>query len=175
MKTFVSVICLCVLFSFSCTLLRKGPKTIIVAQDGSGDFAYIQAAVNSVPAKNTEPVTIFIKSGKYNERVLIPSGKPFITLKGENRKDTIITARVPHKNPRNSGVIRINAPHTTLDSLTIKNTHPLGSGAEMAVRVFPVKGVLIKNCALYGKQDTIYFYGGGSTGQIIDSYIQGAN
>lgn len=164
-----------IILSFSCTLFKKGSRTIIVAQDGSGDFTSIQSAIKSVPSNNTEPVTIFIKSGEYNERVNIPAMKPFITLRGEERENTIITAKVPHKSPRDSGVIRIDAHHTTLDSLTIKNTHPLGSGAEMAVRVFPVKNVLIKNCALYGKQDTVYFYGGASTGKIINSHIQGAN
>ncbi len=35
---------------------------ITVAKDGSGDFSSVQAAINSVPKENTEPITIFVNS-----------------------------------------------------------------------------------------------------------------
>ncbi len=64
---------------------------IIVAQDGSGDFMSVQAAVNAAPTGRTIPYTIFIKKGKYTEVVNIPSNKPFLQLIGESVANTIIT------------------------------------------------------------------------------------
>jgi pectinesterase len=34
---------------------------------------------------------IYIKSGTYNEKVIIPSSKHKITLEGENKDNTVIT------------------------------------------------------------------------------------
>ena len=65
-------------------------KTIVVAKDGSGHFRTVQAAINKVPSGNTKRVIIYVKKGVYNEKVTIPSGKPFITLKGESAALTYI-------------------------------------------------------------------------------------
>src|SRR3954452_16614575 len=53
-----------------------------VAGDGTGDFATVQAAIDSVPSGNTTPVTIAIKPARYLGQVKAPSSAPFITLVG---------------------------------------------------------------------------------------------
>ncbi|GIF26059.1 pectinesterase [Actinoplanes tereljensis] len=58
------------------------PPFAVVAGDGSGDFASIQAAVDAVPDGNTEPLTIAVKPGVYRGQVIVPTAKPFITLAG---------------------------------------------------------------------------------------------
>ncbi|KAH7404828.1 hypothetical protein KP509_15G045300, partial [Ceratopteris richardii] len=63
---------------------------IVVSKDGSGDFSSVQAAIDSVPQQNTKRVVIYVKRGVYREKVVIPSSKPFITLKGENSALTYI-------------------------------------------------------------------------------------
>ena len=65
-------------------------KTIVVAKDGSGHFRTVQAAINKVPAGNRRRVIIYVKKGVYNEKVSIPSGKDFVTLKGESAALTYI-------------------------------------------------------------------------------------
>ncbi|MCO5557486.1 hypothetical protein L7F22_011051 [Adiantum nelumboides] len=65
-------------------------SVIIVAKDGSGDFMTVQAAIDSVPIDNKKRAVIYVKKGIYREKVLIPSSKPFITLKGENAALTYI-------------------------------------------------------------------------------------
>ena len=62
---------------------------ITVAKDGSGDFSSVQAAINSVPKENTEPITIFVKSGTYTE--LLTIDRPYITLEGEEVTSTILS------------------------------------------------------------------------------------
>src|SRR5688572_13146969 len=48
----------------------------IVAQNGSGNFTTLQAAIDAVPSGLTRPFKIFIKNGRYKERVRIPVSKP---------------------------------------------------------------------------------------------------
>jgi pectate lyase len=67
--------------------------TLSVAQDGSGQYRTVQAAVDAVPANNASRVTISVKPGTYRETVKVPSNKPHITVQGTggSRKDTLIT------------------------------------------------------------------------------------
>ncbi len=62
---------------------------ITVAKDGSGDFTKVQDAINSIPKENTQPITIFIKSGTYTE--LLTIDRPYLTLEGEEVTSTILT------------------------------------------------------------------------------------
>jgi pectinesterase len=57
----------------------------VVAADDSGDFATVQAAIDAVPTGNTEAITILVRPGTYMGQVVVPSGKPFITLEGTGR------------------------------------------------------------------------------------------
>src|SRR5919205_4283186 len=67
------------------------PKTLTVAQDGSGDYTTIQGAVNAVRDLSQEQVTIYVKKGVYHEKLIIPSWKTKISLIGESNTNTIIT------------------------------------------------------------------------------------
>ena len=44
---------------------------ITVNKDGSGDFKFIQQAIDSIPKENKEEVKIFIKNGVYKEKLNI--------------------------------------------------------------------------------------------------------
>lgn len=55
---------------------------LTVAQDGTGDFTTVQAAVDAVPADNQDQVTIAIAPGEYRETVTIPRDKPHLRLTG---------------------------------------------------------------------------------------------
>jgi pectinesterase len=69
------------------------PPFAVVAADGSGDFTSVQAAVDSVPAGNTEQLTIAVKPGVYRGQVVVPSSKPFITLAGlGHASDAVVIA-----------------------------------------------------------------------------------
>jgi hypothetical protein len=69
-----------------------GALDITVAAQGRAQFRIIQAAVDSVPEGNRERVVIHIKNGTYHEQVRIH--RSFLTLRGEDRKHTVITAEV---------------------------------------------------------------------------------
>lgn len=67
------------------------PKSLTVAQDGSGDYKTIQEAVNAVRDLSEVQVPIHIKNGTYKEKLVIPSQKSKITLIGQDKDKTIIT------------------------------------------------------------------------------------
>ena len=58
------------------------PPFAVVADDGSEDFTTIQAAIDAVPSGNAAPVTIAVRPGTYLGQVIVPSGKPLITIAG---------------------------------------------------------------------------------------------
>jgi pectinesterase len=66
--------------------------TLTVAQDGSGQYRTVQAAVNAVPVNNPSRVVISVKPGTYREVVKVPANKPHVTIQGAggSRKDTVI-------------------------------------------------------------------------------------
>src|SRR5215207_9367184 len=67
------------------------PSRITVATDGSGDYKTIQAAINAVRAYSPVSISIFIKNGIYNEKLVIPAWVTNITITGESREHTIIS------------------------------------------------------------------------------------
>jgi pectinesterase len=64
-------------------------ERLVVCVDGTGDFNTVQGAVDFVPDKNPNRVTIFIKNGVYEEIVYFRN-KTSITFLGEDRDKAII-------------------------------------------------------------------------------------
>ena len=101
-------------------------KQVVVAQDGSGNYKTIQDAINSIPADNYVESVIFIKKGTYKEKLFID--KNFITLKGEDRNNTIVTISLARdvwrcSNPDDYGTATINLKGSDLrlENLTFIN------------------------------------------------------
>jgi pectin methylesterase-like acyl-CoA thioesterase len=76
----------------------------VIAKDGSGDYTNIQAAVDAAPANRTSPWLIFIKNGRYEELVRIPSSKPYLYFIGQDKEKVIITFSINcSSSPADSG------------------------------------------------------------------------
>lgn len=71
------------------TMARKQPAArlydAVVAQDGTGDYTTVQAAIDAAPAGRTQPWLIFIKKGVYKGHHDIPANKPYLYLIGQDR------------------------------------------------------------------------------------------
>jgi pectin methylesterase-like acyl-CoA thioesterase len=80
----------------------SGANRLVVAADGSGDFATVQGAIDFIPDGNREPVTIFIRKGAYREIVCF-TDKHNLTFLGEDRKHTIIAYANNEKFNGNAG------------------------------------------------------------------------
>jgi hypothetical protein len=148
-----------------------GTRNLVVAADGSGDFASVQGAVDFVPAGNTAPVTIAIKPGTYHELVFIGSNKPFLTLRGEAR-DAVVIA-YPNNNNFNAGnnraMVACDASDVRFETLTLRNTTPKGGSQAEALRGNGQR-VVLDRVALSSFQDTLLWNG---SLFVADSFIEG--
>lgn len=147
----------------------KYPKEITVAQDGSGNYKSIQAAVNSVRDLGQWQVVIHIKSGIYREKLIIPSWKTKITLIGEDRANTIITNNdysgkiIANGNDAmgnskfstyNSFTVLVQGDDCKIQNLTVENT----AGRVGQAVALHIEGdrFEMRNCSILGNQDTLY-------------------
>lgn len=152
--------------------------TYVVAQDGSGDFASIQAAIDASKAFPNKRVTIFIKSGRYSEKITIPSWNTNLSLVGQHRDSTIISWN-DHFNGINRGrnstfftaTLRVDANDVLLSNLTIENTAgPVGQAIALHIEG---DRVAVDNCRILGYQDTLYLAGEGNRHFFKSCYIEG--
>lgn len=130
-----------------------GQYDITVAQDGSGAYNSIQAAINAAPDGRTTPFKIFIKHGVYNERIIIPATKTFIELVGEDPANTIIA----FGNGRaQSTTFSIQGNDCMLMNLTLENTQGRVSDGpqSLAIRT-DADRVVFFNCRFISGQDTV--------------------
>ncbi len=149
-----------------------------------------------MPDGNREPVTIFIRSGTYNEIVCF-TGKHNVTFLGEDRKKTIIAYAnnnrfnnnsggnpfAPGANPsastvRSGGVYRrgMFLAHRVNDlkiaNLTLHNTTPQGGTQAEAIILngLPDARAVLANLDLISFQDTLQING---QAYITNCYIEG--
>ncbi len=175
MKNKIQIFLLTLLCLISTSLFAVNPYNadIVVAQDGSGNFTLIQAAINAAPSNSSRRTVIYIKRGVYNtEKLFVPSEKTNITLIGESRDETILSYHVYNcatgvcpaedaakwtgDNITTTATLTIQATGFRAENLTIRNTAgPVGQA--LAITVKSDKCMFI-NCNLLGYQDTIYLW-----------------
>ena len=148
---------------------------IVVAKDGTGDYKYLQDAINSIRDFTPVPKTNFIKNGVYKEKVLIPAWKTDISLIGESADSTIITFD-DHAGRGKMGTfdtytLRIEGNDIKLENLTIANTAgPVGQAVALHAEG---DRLVFRNCRFLGDQDTIFASGENSRQYYVDCYIEG--
>ncbi len=168
-------------FIFFCTAVSAQKKKIIVAKDGSGQYKTVQAALDAVKAGNIKPVKIFIKKGIYKEVIIVDARKNFITLIGEDAKNTILTfdnhagTKLPNGDTLNtwtcaSFFVYGNDFHA--ENLTFQNTAGFTAGQAVGLRIEGNRASL-KNCSITGNQDILFLSGSGVKHYFKDCYIEG--
>lgn len=160
---------------------KKIEPRIIVAKDGSGDYTRVQDALNAVPVNNKKPVTIFIKNGIYKEKLYLDSSKPFVSLVGEDKFNTVLTyndhtGKISPKgdtiNTRTSWSFLIKADHFTATDLTFQNDAGFNAGQAVAVESDGDKASF-KNCRFIGFQDVLFTNNEKSRQYYENCYIEG--
>ncbi|SHF74731.1 pectinesterase [Flavobacterium fluvii] len=158
---------------------------LTVAQDGSGNFKTIQEAINNVRDHAEIRVTIAIKPGIYNEKVVIPFFKRNITLKGLDKEKTVISYNDYSGKPFRGIDITGNTKYSTytsytllvqgndcsVENLTIENT--AGKVGQAVALHTEGDRVVVKNCSILGNQDTLYLAKGGTRNYFENCYING--
>ncbi|MCA0756697.1 pectate lyase [Paenibacillus sp. N4] len=164
--------------------IRELPSQLTVAQDGTGDYSDIQAAVDAVQPNNTERVNILVKKGIYKQVVTVPANKPFISMIGESSEDTVITYDNYSGRERPAGgtygtsgsaSMFVNGNDFIAKNMTIENSFDeasVNAGNKQAVAL-NVRGERqrFENVRFIGNQDTLLTNGG--TQYFYQCYIEG--
>lgn len=127
---------------------------IIVALDGSGDFASVQQAVDALPDTGGE---ILVRPGTYRESVTIR--KPHVLLRG-TAADPSDTTIIENASPRNGGTfstptVFVEADNVSVENLTISNDLGFGKGQAVALWTNGDRDAF-RSVRLLGSQDTLY-------------------
>ncbi|WP_201984207.1 pectinesterase family protein [Hymenobacter rubidus] len=155
-------------------------KQIVVAQDGSGAFRTVQAALDAVPKNSRVLTTIVIKKGIYKEKLNLAKKQNFVRLVGEDANTTILTyddynGRTPASGEplgtSEAASFRVFGNDFSAENLTFENTAgTVGQGPAMWVYGDKARFV---NCRFLGFRDTLYPYGYGSRQYYKNCYIEG--
>ena len=170
-------------FSLMCTVLLAASAAIaspvfVVAQDGSGDFRTIQAAIDAMKSFPPERITIRVKPGVYREKVVVHEWNTQLSLIGESAEDTVISWDDHFKRiarGRNSTfftpTMQVDADDFVAKNLTIENTAgDVGQAVALAVNA---NRAVFRNVRLLGNQDTLYVTGEGKRMFFDECYIEG--
>lgn len=148
---------------------------MVVAKDGSGDYTYLQDAIDAVRAFTPKRLRIFIKNGVYKEKVHIPAWVTDIALIGESVDSTRITYD-DHAGRGKMGTfdtytLRIEGNNINVENLTIENSAgPVGQAVALHVEG---DRLVFRNCRFLGDQDTIFASGENSRQYYVNCYIEG--
>lgn len=144
---------LLLLFAVAGLKVQAAAYDAVVGQDGSEQYNTVQAAINAAPEGSTKPYRIFIKKGRYTQQLIIPAGKNFLELIGEDPANTIL---VYGDGKAGTPAVIINADDCMLKNLTLVNTQgAIGDGPQsLAVRTNGDRLVFF-NCRFISGQDTV--------------------
>ena len=182
MMKYILVLFFCVfsVATIDAQLKKDLDKKITVAQDGSGDFKTVQAAID-VANTEKESVLIYIKKGIYKEKIVIPSSKPGLKLLGESKENTIITyddysGKANPNSNRNIGTsdsytLLVRADDVRIENLTIENSWcEKGQAVSLCAKG---NRFIIRNSKILGCQDTLLTDGDGYYQYYENCYIDG--
>src|SRR5919112_3782403 len=129
-----------------------------VAKDGTGDYKYIQDAIDAMRVFPLKPITLYIKNGIYNEKIQLPETNVDVTFIGENVDSTIIVFNDFSGRGKlttfTSYTAKISGNRFVAENITFANNAGR-VGQAVALYVDADKAVF-KNCRFIGNQDTIY-------------------
>ena len=140
----------------------KTLATITVAQNGSGNYTTVQAALNAVPSNSSTRTVIYIKNGTYKEVINLESSKKNVTLIGEsvlgvkltydNYSSKINPATGTGYGTSGSSSTFIKAEGFYAQNITFENSSgPVGQA--LAINITGDKAVF-NNCRFLNRQDT---------------------
>src|SRR4051794_2438214 len=146
-----------------------------VSKDGSGDYKYIQDAIDAMRVFPLKPITLYIKNGVYNEKIELPETNVDVRFIGENVDSTIIAFNDYSGRGKlttfTSYTAKISGNRFFAQSITFKNSAgPVGQAVALYV---DADKAVFKNCRFIGNQDTIFASGESSRQYFTDCYIEG--
>ena len=146
-----------------------------VAKDGTGDFKYIQDAIDAMRVYPLLPITLYIKNGVYNEKIALPAENTDVTFIGESVEKTILVFNDYSGRGRlttfTSYTAKISGNRFVAENITFSNS--AGSVGQAVALYVDADKAVFKNCRFLGNQDTIFAAGENSRQLFVDCYIEG--
>ncbi|WP_459191474.1 pectinesterase family protein [Halosimplex sp. J119] len=152
----------------------------VVAQDGSGDFESVQAAIDAISPGTFDGYRVRIKPGRYKEKIRLPPNRTDVTFVGDDVAETVLTyddhADKPGDNGEELGTSQSSSFFAdgldfTARNITFENAaDPVAQAVAMRIsgdRAF------FDNCRFLGNQDTLYNYGRGTRQYFRNCYVEG--
>ena len=149
---------------------------VVVAQDGSGNYTSLQAAINAAPSNRTTPYRILVRKGKYIEKVTIPASKPFLYVIGEGINEVVFSWDDYAGKPGVTEIatITINSNDCVFMNMTIENSWGRKADGPQALAVKATGDrIIFKNCKMVSGQDTVMAHGNGKRQYFRNCYIDG--
>ncbi len=147
------------------TMERQQPEArlydAVVAQDETGDYTTLQAAIDNAPTNRAKPWLIFVKNGQYNEHIDIPANKPYIHIIGQTRDKTVVLDdqlcggdNAVHVSV--GATVVVKADNTFFENITLENSYGYEQLAGPQALALNTMGdrIALNNVALLSYQDT---------------------
>jgi pectinesterase len=177
-KSFILIFCFIThgKYSFAQTSNPQQYKYVFtVSKDGTGDYKYIQDAIDAMRVFPLAPITLYIKNGVYNEKIELPANNTDVTFIGESVEKTIITfndySGRGKLNTFTSYTVKISGNRFVAENITFVNSAgPVGQAVALYV---DADQAVFRNCRFIGNQDTIYNGGELSRQYFVNCFIEG--
>jgi len=168
------------------TMQRMQPEAhvydAVVAQDGTGDYSTVQAAINAAPEGRVKPWLIFIKEGTYNEHIDLPETKPYLHFIGQDRDKVKIT---DNKLCGGDNALHVDVGATFVaksanlyfEGISFINSYGVEKNDGPQALALNTKNdrVVFNHCGMYSYQDTwITPSSSAYRGYVKDCFIEGA-
>lgn len=156
-------------------------KILTVAQDGTGNYTSVQAALDAVPLHQQARTVIFIRNGIYHEKLRLDSNRSPVTLVGEDAFGTIlsyddhtgkITPAGDTINTRTSASFLVKADGFEAAHITFRNDAGFSAGQAVGLEIQGDKAVFL-DCRFVGNQDILFTNSDRSREYYQDCYIEG--
>lgn len=146
-----------------------------VAKDGTGDYRYIQEAIDAMRVYPLAAITLYIKNGVYNEKIELPATNTDVTFIGESVDKTIIVFNDYSGRGKlttfTSYTAKISGNRFRAENVTFSNSAgPVGQAVALHV---DADNAMFVNCRFLGNQDTIFTGGETSRQLFVNCYIEG--
>ncbi|CAL5005938.1 unnamed protein product [Urochloa decumbens] len=134
------------------------PVDAVVAQDGSGNYTTVSAAVEAAPSESAARHVIYVKKGVYKETVDVKKKKWNLMLVGDGMGATVISG---HRNyvdgytTYRSATVAVNGKGFIARDLTFENTAGPTKHQAVALRCDSDLSAFYR-CGFDGYQDTLY-------------------